>query len=103
MMMWPTLWSSCWNSFLILSTTKSAFMRAIMSLTFCLSAGFSASFFGRPCFSAHLISFCDLLSGFASALCPGAFLASDFLSDFLRAAALSPASFLTIALALALA
>jgi hypothetical protein len=50
------------NCALIFSTIKSAFMRAMISLTFCLSLGFSASFLGIPCASAHLTSFCCLLS-----------------------------------------
>lgn len=41
----------------ILSTTRSAFIRAIMCFTLDLSFGLLARDFGRPCRSAHLISF----------------------------------------------
>mmetsp|Transcript_53038 Transcript_53038/g.124204 ORF Transcript_53038/g.124204 Transcript_53038/m.124204 type:complete len:277 (+) Transcript_53038:235-1065(+) len=55
--------SSCFIWSFIRSTSASAFMRAMMSLTFCLSLGLSTSFLGRPCASAHLMSFCCLDSG----------------------------------------
>ena len=40
------------------STTRSAFIRAIMLLTLALSAGFLARLVGIPCASAHFMSFC---------------------------------------------
>ena len=40
------------------STTRSAFIRAMMLLTLALSAGFLARLVGIPCASAHFMSFC---------------------------------------------
>mmetsp|Transcript_29003 Transcript_29003/g.67821 ORF Transcript_29003/g.67821 Transcript_29003/m.67821 type:complete len:239 (-) Transcript_29003:375-1091(-) len=45
--------SSCLNWALILATSASAFMRAMMSCTFAFFAGLLASLAGRPCASAH--------------------------------------------------
>ena len=65
-MMLVTEWSSAFICFFRRSTTRSAFMRAMMLLTLALSLGFWARLFGIPCASAHLTS----LACFVAALLP---------------------------------
>mmetsp|Transcript_3506 Transcript_3506/g.7217 ORF Transcript_3506/g.7217 Transcript_3506/m.7217 type:complete len:282 (+) Transcript_3506:70-915(+) len=98
-----TMLSSFFICAFIRSTSASAFMRAMMSFTFCLSLGFSARFLGSPCASAHLRSFCcfppPLLVVVAAAFLAASFCTAAFLAWSCPLNHLASSAGLTLALA----